>query len=145
LQSGSCGAGELVRYERQVRWEKKREPSMDEALRLRLGDLYAKPLRQFRGDLDLLVVPALAGVDALWRLQESGAISWQLAERLTGYITLRASGRTDTLPARTRQRRERELRQVGLVIADDRTADTRAVPLGRYLQALVDAWDGRQP
>lgn len=141
LESASCSAGELVRYERQVRWEKRHEPSLAEALQFRVGDLYAQQLKSFMGERDLVVVPAVSGVDAIWRLEESGAIGCRLAERLTGYVMLRASGRSDRLPARTRQRRERELRQIGLVIADDRAVDTRPVPLGCYLDALIDAWN----
>ena len=142
LESGSCASGRLVRYERQLRWEKEREPTLAEALQLRLGDLYAKQLATFRDEQhDLLVVPALSGVDVIWGMVQSGAIDLRLAERLMGYVMLRSSGRTDRLPARTRQRRERALREIGLVIADDQMIGSRPVPLGRYLDALVGAWD----
>jgi hypothetical protein len=141
LESRTLEPGEQIRYERQVRFEKKREPTLDEALRLRLRELYGRHIRAARIARELVVVPVVAGVECVWSLVEAGALSWRIAERVSGYLACRAAGRLGLMPLRTRQRRERELRGVGIVVSDHDGLGRRHVPLGAYFDALDHAWD----
>jgi hypothetical protein len=141
VESASFEPGRLIRYERQLRYEKAREPSLADALRLPMRDLYAKQLRAaVANSRQVVAAPVNPSLDVLMMLADDGKITYQQAERLAGYLAIRQRGDPLQLPSRTRQRRERELREVGLVITDEAEAVMEAVPLGVYLAALESPW-----
>jgi len=69
-----------------------------------------------------------------------GELTHRQAERILGFLSVRQAGGT-RYPNRTANRRRRELRDLGLVIADD-FFEPVSVDLGETLEAALSAWSG---
>lgn len=141
LEAGTAPAGELVRLEDQRRWPK--------ALRRDVSELSASYVREkfqarFVGLWQASKGIRVASIPVLTReLNDrlaAGALSYREAERLAGFLLLDAGGAA-TGSRWTAQRRRRELREHGLVLADD-FFEPVDVDLAPILEAALqtDAW-----
>jgi hypothetical protein len=135
-------AGELVRMERQERWQGRKCPSIPEFLAMDLAALYARPLLPLiRAARDVVVAGLGASVEAVLEMVSEGRLSYLRAERLIGTLVITARQGADS-PAwtdRTAARRRAELRDLGLWV-DPLLPEPSVVPVGQILGRLVGAW-----
>jgi len=135
LEAGTALAGELLRYEDQRRFAKDArrpvehlEPAADFARRF-------APLARSATGLRVMTLPVMQR--ELSEAVNCGDYSHLEAERLLGYLMLDSAwGR---YPRSTWKRRRRELRDHGLVLADD-FYEPVTVDLGAALDLAVGAW-----
>jgi hypothetical protein len=137
LESGDGQPGTRIRFERQRRFRKDRARATAEFVSVPLAEWFVgRELRTLaeREREDVVVCNEVGALRELRRLAHEGTIGWQKCERLVGFVWLRGIGQHE----RTRQRREAELRALGITV--DRTVhEVIRVPLGGYLRGLVDA------
>jgi hypothetical protein len=141
LEAHSAPAGKLIRLEDQRRWAKdsRRDvaemtgPYVREKFHTRFVGLW-----QASKGITVASIPVL-GKEIAERL-ERGDLSYREAERLAGYLVIDAAG---AAPGSrwTAQRRRRELRDHGLVMADD-YFESVSVDLAPILEAALetDRW-----
>lgn len=95
------------------------------------------PLAKAAAGVTVASLPVLAAKVA--ERLESGEIRYQEAERVVGFLALHQAGPARGLPGRTMRRRRSELRDAGLVVADD-FFEPVEVDLGDTLEAALAAW-----
>jgi hypothetical protein len=135
-------AGQLVRLEREVRWQGREAPSIDVFLGLDLAGLYAAPLLPLiKGARDVVVAGLDASVEALLSMVDAERVSYSRAERLIGtlVITARQGADSRAWTDRTAARRRAELRELGLWV-DPTRPTASVVSVGAILKSLVAAW-----
>jgi hypothetical protein len=115
LESGRARPGELLRPEDQRRWQKADRPALE-------GVSGVDVRRNFRARFEplysaakgVIVAPADVLAERLGELVDAGELPRRTAENLAGYLLLQAAGATG-IERTTRWRRERKLRELGLV------------------------------
>lgn len=135
IEQGTHPAGERIRFERQRRYRKDRARTVAEWRAASLPGWFAgRELGKLwtRSDGFTVCDRGAAG-QVLAEKARAGALTWQAAERLVGYVTLRGEGMND----RTQRRRESELRDVGIAI-ETRELGRRDVDVPGYLAQVVE-------
>jgi hypothetical protein len=136
-ESGSDPAGRRIRLERQLRFRKAREQTV-EAWSSREGELIAVDFldRRKLGKFEAIATVAIADVvDAIAVVAER--CDGLQRERLTGFLITRGAG----LARPTWFRRHAELRALGVAI-DVAAVERRDVIVGPRLRELRTAWEG---
>jgi len=133
IESGTDPAGRRIRVERQRRYRKSREPSVQSVMECNLAREYIG--REFSHMVDLPSAVVCDLPEALEVLSER-SISWRQAERLAGFLTF---GAYVNYPRTQWYDRHAELRGLGIFV-DPTQRERLEVPVGRYLQALCSAW-----
>lgn len=136
LEAGLAPRGRLIRLEAQTRYTKEARRAVKD---LDPAGAFARrftPVAQAADGLTAATFPALK--ERVIELVQAGRLTPQQAERLIGHL---AVGGRIRFPARTRYRRQRELRDHGLVMVDA-LADPIDVDLGEALDAALAAWSG---
>lgn len=121
LESGIAGRGELLRLEDQRRWQSTSRPQRDrfhaEYVRGCFEQRFKALYRSAKG-VKVAALPILA--ETLATRARTGEISHREMERLGGFILAElGGGARSAYPERTYKRRRAELRDHGLVLADD--------------------------
>lgn len=139
-ESLSGPPGTAVRFENQGRYSKQVRRAVDdvdlEHVRHRFRARF-EPLARSAAGLTVASLPVVAG-----RVHErilAGEIPRREAERLLGFMALHQAGDRG-YPRRTMFRRRSELRERGLVLADD-FFEPVEVNLGDTIEAALAAWD----
>jgi hypothetical protein len=146
VQAGTAPAGTRIRIERQIRWPKKNQPRPQDLTPSDLEALWLGELKAWAAAGQTLCVGTPPVIqEELLNAIDGGRLKPLEAEKLSGYVALRAAGRGSAWwksegRAHIPPRREKELRELGLaLIAPGETAAAR-VPLGGILSAVRDAW-----
>ncbi|HLY48037.1 MAG TPA: hypothetical protein VKR21_02475 [Solirubrobacteraceae bacterium] len=132
--------GTLVRFENQARYDKSLRRAVEEVDLPHVRDRFQTrfgPLAKSAAGLTVASLPVIAA-----RVHErimAGEVPRREAERLLGFMALHQAGDRG-YPRRTMFRRRRELRDRGLVLADD-FFEPVEVNLGETIEAALAAWD----
>jgi hypothetical protein len=137
VESETCAPGTWLRLERQRRWRKDREPTVDDVLARGLTEQFVgRELRAVVAGADeVTVCDPPAALDRLRDLYARGEITGDALHRLGAFIWFGGEG----LHARTVQRRAAELRRLGLAL-NPHEGGRATVAVGDYLRAFADAW-----
>jgi hypothetical protein len=140
LESGLAPAGQLVRFEDQRRYTKDLRRAVQEmdpeyVARRFLGRF--EPMRRSAAGVRVASLPVLSG--ELAERVNNDEITRGQANRLIGYLVMQQSG-ARSMPARTERRIRRELRDQGLVLADD-FFEPLDVDLGETVEAVAEPWE----
>lgn len=136
VESKSAAPGHRIRVERQKRFRKTREVTVEEFQLLDLRKVFVG--REFQKLAELPSATVVDLPDAISEVLRADDLSPQAMERLIGFLV---AGRH--IPYRDRTspwRRSAELRRLGIFV-DPSMAGRLEVPLGRYLHALASAWE----
>lgn len=133
VESASDRPGVRIRVERQKRYRKDREPSVDDLNVVDLRRAYWGREFQKLSNLPSALVADLRG--ALLALAER-ARTYQEMERLAGFLVL---GEYIEYDDSTLHRRYSALRELGIFV-DPTQVERLEVPVGQYLQTLGAAW-----
>ncbi len=139
VETGSCSAGERIRFERELRWVKADQPRIDEIGPSELRKWWRQGWEPWIGkDLEghgVGVYPLDEAADRVLRAAETGEITWQSAERLCGALMVRRvrgeqwwkeqSGKGDAGWSRLR-----ELKKLGIIPA----STSKPIDLGEALE-----------
>lgn len=140
LESLTAAPGALVRFENQVRYSKELRREVTDVdldhVRRRFEGRFG-PLARAAEGVTVASLPVLSA-EVSSRV-ERGELRYQEAERLLGFIALHSCGPARGLPGRTMRRRRAELRDYGLVLADD-FFEPVSVNLGDTLESALAAW-----
>ena len=132
--------GSLVRFENQARYSKELRRAVEDVdlghVRHRFETRF-RPLAKSAAGLTVATLPVLAARVA--DRVEGGELTHRQAERLLGFMCLHQAGRRRGVPGRTLRRRRAELRDAGLVLADD-FFEPVEVDLGETIEAALTAW-----
>lgn len=136
VESRTAPPGHRIRVERQKRYRKSREVSVDEFQLLDLRDIFVG--REFA---KLAELPSATVVDLPGAIQQvlRADVTPRMAEWLIGYLV---AGRHLHYDKATRWRRASKLRELGIFV-DPGVVETVDVPVGRYLTALASAWTAK--
>jgi hypothetical protein len=121
LKEWSAQRGEFLRLEEQGRFGSQRRPGREHLmdagyLKTRFERRFA-PLWQASKGVKVAGLPVIA--EELRTRVESGEMTIRAAERAGGFLLLEMAGVSGSLAQATRYRRKRELRELGLVLADE--------------------------
>lgn len=116
LESGRAPAGHLLRPEDQRRWQKADRPALEGVttedvkrnFRARFEPLYA-------ASKGVVVAPVTVLVERLLEHVDAGELHPRTASNLAGYLMLEAAGASRSVERTTRWRREKQLRELGLI------------------------------
>lgn len=140
---GSAGAGQLVRVERQRRWQHPKTPTPEQIVASDLGVTFSEPVRAWlRAPHDVTIMMPPTAIAYCFEKARRGQLTPREAETLGAKINSLAYG-DDLLTPLKRRRRQRDLRDAGLAI--DMTGDpgARPVDLVGPLAALTECWTRR--
>jgi hypothetical protein len=148
VESKSGTAGTLIRLEQQRRFVGKQQPSPHEWARADLGRQWQGQLKAWEAAEDVVVADLNGMQRVILQAVSEGKLSAFKAERLLGTLLLRGRGMgKDWWTAQGKPhlwgRRERELRDLGLILDEDglgREKEEAELPLGTVLRALRLAW-----
>jgi hypothetical protein len=116
LESGRARPGMLLRPEDQRRWQKAGRPTLEGARTEHVRENFRKRFEVLHAASKGVVVgPVTVLAERLNEMVDSGEIPARKAENLAGYLVLQATGATGRLERTTRWRREKDLRDLGLV------------------------------
>jgi hypothetical protein len=137
VESQTCAPGTWLRLERQRRWRKEREPTVDDVVARGLAEEFAgRELRAVvAGHDEVTVCDPPAAADRLRELYTQELITGDAMHRLGAFVWFGAEG----LHPRTAQRRAAELRRLGLAL-NPHEGGRATVPVGEYLRAFAAAW-----
>ena len=137
VESTTCAPGTWLRLERQRRWRKDQEGTVDDVLARGLAEAFVgRELRAVvAGDDKVTVCDPPAAADRLRELYADEAITGDALHRLGAFVWFGAEG----LKPRTAQRRAAELRRLGLAL-NPHEGGRVAIPVGEYLRAFAAAW-----
>ena len=137
IESETCAPGTWLRLERQRRWRKEREPTVDDVIARGLAEEFVgRELRAVvAGDDAVTVCDPPAAADRLRELYVQEAITGDALHRLGAFVWFGPEG----LHPRTAQRRAAELRRLGLALNPQEGGRT-TVAVGEYLKAFAAAW-----
>jgi hypothetical protein len=137
VESGTCAPGTWLRLERQRRWRKEREPTVEDVVARGLAEEFAgRELRAvLAGEDEVTVCDPLAAADRLRELHVEEVITGDALHRLGAFVWFGSEG----LHPRTAQRRAAELRRLGLAL-NPHEGGRATVPVGEYLRAFAAAW-----
>jgi len=137
VESETAAPGTWLRLERQRRWRKEREPTVDDIVARGLAEEFAgRELRAVvAGEDAVTVCDPPAAADRLRELYTQEAITGDALHRLGAFVWFGAEG----LRPRTAQRRAAELRRLGLAL-NPHEGGRVTVAVGEYLRAFAAAW-----
>jgi hypothetical protein len=137
VESAKCSPGTWLRLERQRRWRKDQEGTVDDVVARGLGEAFVgRELRAVvAGDDAVTVCDPPAAADRLRELYAQEAITGEALHRLGAFVWFGSEG----LHQRTAQRRAAELRRLGLALNPHEGGRT-SVAVGEYLRAFAAAW-----
>jgi hypothetical protein len=137
VESETAAPGTWLRLERQRRWRKEREPTVDDIIARGPAEEFAgRELRAvLAGDGAVTVCDPPAAAERLRELYAQETITGDALHRLGAYVWFGAEG----LQPRTAQRRAAELRRLGLAL-NPQEGGRAIVPVGEYLRAFAAAW-----
>jgi hypothetical protein len=137
VESETCAGGTWLRLERQRRWRKDREPTVDDVVARGLAEQFVgRELRAVvAGDDEVTVCDPPAAASHLRDLFGRGLITGDALHRLGAFVWFGTEG----LQPRTAQRRAAELRRLGLAL-NPHEGGRSTVPVGEYLRAFAVAW-----
>lgn len=133
IESGTYPPGERIRVERQKRYRKERELTVEMLQGANLHSMYLG--REFSKLVNLPMATVCDVPEALEVLWERCESSRQM-EYLAGYLVV---GQYLDYDRQTIWRRESALRELGIYV-DPTQIERVEVPVGRYLHALAAAW-----
>lgn len=137
VESETCEPGVWLRLERQRRWRKDREPSVEDVIARGLAEEFVgRELRAVvarEGAVTVCDPPAAA--ERLRELYAAGRITGDMLHRLGAFVWLGDEG----LHPRTAQRRASSLRRLGIAL-NPHEGGRATVPIGEYLCAFASAW-----
>lgn len=137
IESETCAPGMWLRLERQRRWRKDQEGTVDDVIGRGLAEAFVG--RELRavvgGDDEVMVCDPPAAAERLRELYAEGAITGDALHRLGAFVWFGGEG----LQRRTAQRRAAELRRLGLAL-NCHEGGRASVPVGEYLRAFAAAW-----
>ncbi len=131
---GTAPPGTLVRLERQYRPRPRDQMTVAEFGEADLATIYAAPLGSY-ANADVVVVPSWAMADAL--LQARAGSDAKALSHLGTLVRVTTRGDEAFADRATARRRIRDLRQIGVIVADGVQAE---VPLGAVIDAYVRPW-----
>lgn len=140
LETSTAAPGSLVRFENQVRYSKELRRVVEDVDLGHVRHRYEKrfgPMAKSAAGVTVASLPVLAARVA--DRVERGEMRYQEAERVLGFLALHQAGPARGLPGRTMRRRRSELRDRGLVLADD-FFEPVEVNLGDTIEAALAAW-----
>jgi hypothetical protein len=137
IESGTYAPGMRLRLERQRRWRKDQEGTIDDVVARGLAEAFVgRELRAVvAGDDAVTVCDPPAAADRLRELCAQGVITGDALHRLGAFVWFGPEG----LKPRTAQRRAAELRRLGLAL-NPHEGGRATVPAGEYLRAFAAAW-----
>lgn len=137
VESATCSPGTWLRLERQRRWRKEREPTVDDIIARGLAEEFVG--RELRAvvalDDEVTVCDPPAAAERLRELYAEGTITGDALHRLGAFVWFGDEG----LHRRTAQRRAAELRRLGLAL-NPHEGGRATVHVGEYLRAFAAAW-----
>jgi hypothetical protein len=145
LLRGTHERGVAIRLEDQRRYPSGKRPSRDafrtEYVRGRFHSRFA-PLYKSAKGVKVAGLPVLA--TRIAAMLDGGELTYRQAERMGGALVIELGGAAAHYSRRTHYRRRAELRERGLVLADDFYAPVE-VDLGEVLEACLDSplWGAR--
>ncbi len=140
LETSTAPPGRHIRFENQARYTKETRRLVEEHDLDHVTSRYTArfgPLARSARGLTVASMPVLAA-DVADRVA-AGELRLQQAERMLGFMMLHQAGHRRGMHIRTVQRRRRELRDQGYVLADD-FYEPVSVNLGDTLDAALEAW-----
>jgi hypothetical protein len=152
-ESGLGEPGTLIRVEQQRRFVGKQQPSPHEWARADLGRKWQNQLKAWEAAEDVVVADLNGMQRVILQAVSENKLSAFKAERLLGTLLLRGRGMgKDWWTAQGKPhlwgRRERELRDLGLILDEDGLGGDHKeaeLPLGTILRALRLAWPSADP
>jgi hypothetical protein len=142
VETATAAPGLHVRFENQARYTKETRRLVEEHdldhVRNRYNARFG-PLAKAAQGVTVASMPVLAAEVA--DRVAAGDLRLQQAERMLGFMLLHQAGQRRGMHVRTVQRRRRELREQGYVLADD-FYEPVSVNLGDTLEAALEAWSG---
>jgi len=134
VESGTAQPGEVIRLERQRRYRKSVEPSVQQSVSYELEKVFVGRELQSLVDVSAEVVCDVWGaVDRLNEYARGGVITAGKADALAGFL---ARGGEAHKPS-TWYGRWAEIRKLGIIV-DPLARERTTVPVGSYLRAMVD-------
>lgn len=134
VEAGTAAPGEIIRFERQRRFRKRREPAVDQAATFNLDDVFVgRELRSLVDTSAEVVCDRWGAIDRLNELAHCEVISSSKADLLAGFLARPSTG----YKASTLYSRWADLRRLGIIV-DPLARDRAAVPVARYLREMVD-------
>lgn len=136
----------VIRLEHQLSWNRADQPDADKITPQQLADLWLGELAPWADAADdVRVAGPCAAQEAIIAAAERGEITAQRAESLLGYVALRSAGQGRSFfrkvsRAHIPARRERELRDLGIILDPASLTTDFTVPLGSILKAARLAW-----
>jgi hypothetical protein len=140
LETLTAPPGTLVRFENQVRYGKELRRVVDDVDLAHVRRRYEArfgPMAKSASGVTVASIPVVAAKIA--DQVAAGEMRHQRAERLLGFMLLHQAGQRRGMPGRTLRRRRAELRDAGLVLADD-FYEPVEVNLGETIEAALAAW-----
>jgi hypothetical protein len=133
--------GARLRLERQLRYAKSKQRTPAALSTSDLAAIYRGNFEALmRGSSDVIATGLNGAQKALLDLVETGDLTPRKAERMLGtLVLLERFGRSWYEKRYTAARRERELRELGILIDPDRD-EPEPVPVGDLLEALVESF-----
>ena len=134
VESGLAPAGQVIRFERQRRFRKQREPSIEHAATYDLDGVFVG--RELRSLMDVsaeVVCDLWGAVDRLNDLARAEVITAGKADLLAGFLARNGEMHKTS----TRYSRWADLRRLGIIV-DPLARDRTSVPVGSYLRAMAD-------
>lgn len=136
VEASLAAPGHLVRFEDQRRFDSKTRRMVENLEPAAFFDQRFAEMRRAAEGIRAMSLPVMQR--ELAEQVVAGDIAYREAERLLGYVTMMETG-VGASSVRTTERRRRELRDRGLVVADD-FFEPVSVNLGETLDAVVEAW-----
>ena len=145
VEAGTGARGTLIRPEDQRRYVAATRRCVQEMTSSYVqGGFQRRFLPLWQATKGITVAGPMVLAKELAERAEAGEITWAAAERAAGYLLLQQAGGDERMSVSTRQRRRREVRGLGLVLADGALQEVE-VNLHDVLDQVMesDAW-GRQ-
>jgi hypothetical protein len=133
IEAGIAQPGQLIRFERQRRYRKTSEKTLDQALELDPRDLFIG--RELASLVDVIaetVCDTWGAIDRLNQLMWQGRITASKADALAGFLARGGHGHRES----TWYGRWADLRAVGIVV-DPLARERAVVPIGSYLRSMA--------
>ncbi len=150
VQAGLPTPPVVIRLEHQLSWNRADQPDADKITAQQLADLWLGELAPWADAADDVRVAGLsAAQEAIIAAAERGEITAQRAESLLGHVALQSAGRGRSFWRKMSRphisaRRERELRELAIILDPASLATDFTVPLGRILRPPASRGRARQ-
>jgi hypothetical protein len=138
VETGQAAPGSWLRLERQRRWRKGRERTVDDVLASGLREAFVgrELLALVSGVEDVVVCDRDGACERLRRECARGRITGAMLEKLSGYVVQDGFG----LNERTSYRRAADLRSLGIAL-NPNEGGASVVSLGDYMRRFTEPWE----